>query len=113
MLVAIIHCRLDRQDGVLVVTVPLHALVVYIVGAFHCDELLVHCLCNLLHYRRHGKMHRFRDSAVTGMALMRTTIFPAEQGGINCDRTATGVQKGQLIGQREKVFTGIFEYGAC
>ena len=41
LLVAMIHYRLDRQDGVLIVAVPLHTMLVNIGCVFNRDELLV------------------------------------------------------------------------
>lgn len=42
---------------------------------------------------------------------MRAVVFAVEQIGIDRDRTVTGIQKKQLISQREKVLAGILEHG--
>ena len=41
LMVAMIYCRLDRQDGVLIVAVSLHAMLVNIGFVFNRNELLV------------------------------------------------------------------------
>ena len=88
-----------------------HPLFVDVGRVLHRDELSVRQPCDVLHHGSHRKMHSFRDGAVTGMALMRASVFTVEQIGIDCDRTMAGVQEEQLIGQREKVLAGILEHG--
>lgn len=51
LLVAMIHYRLDWQDGVQVVAVPLHAVVINIVGVLNSDKPLILQLCDVLHHR--------------------------------------------------------------
>ena len=51
LLVAMIHRQLNWQNGVLVVAVPLHAVVINIVGVLNSDKPLILQLCDLLHYR--------------------------------------------------------------
>ena len=58
LLVVTVQCDLDGQNGVLIVAVPLHAVVVQIAGVFHRDELPVHQLCDMLHHGGHREMYR-------------------------------------------------------
>ena len=51
LLVAMIHRHLNWQNGVLVVAVPLHAVVINIVGVLNSDKPLILQLCDVLHYR--------------------------------------------------------------
>ena len=93
-----IHRHLNWQNSVQIVAVPLHAVVINIVGVLYGDKLLIHQFCDVLHHCGHGKMHGIRDGAVTGMALMGSAVFAVEQVGVDCDRSVTDVQEKQLIG---------------
>ena len=110
LLIAMLHRRLDWQDGVEVIPAPLHTASINVAGVFYRDELPVHQLCDVLHHRGHGKMYRIRDRAVAGMTLMCPTIFAVEQVGVDRDGSVTDVQEKQFIGQREKVLAVAFEH---
>ncbi len=111
LLIAMLHRRLDWQDGVQVVAISFHPLFVDVGRVLHRDELPVHQLCDVLHHGSHRKMHSFRDGAVTGMALMRASVFAVKQIGVDRDGSVTDVHEKQFIGQREKVLAGILEHG--
>ena len=111
LLVAMIHGHLDRQDGIEVIAVPFHALVVYVASVLHRDELFVRQLCDVLHHCGHGKMYRLGNRAVAGMTLMGAAVFAVKQISIDRNSTMTDVQEEQFVGQREKVFASILEHG--
>ena len=75
LLITMVHGRLDWQDGVQVVAISFHPLFVDVGRVLHRDELSVRQPCDVLHHGSHRKMHSFRDGAVTGMALMRASVF--------------------------------------
>ena len=102
LLVAMIYCRLDRQDGVLIVAVPLHTMSVNVGGILNGNELPVRQLRNVLHHSGHGQVYYSGDGAVTGMTLMCAAILTVEQIGVDGDSSVTDVQKEKFIGQREK-----------
>ena len=110
-MVAMIHGRLDRQDGVQVVAILLHAMSVNVGGILDGNELPVRQLCDVLHHSGHGQVYCSGDSAVAGMTLMCAAILTVEQICVDGDGSVAGVQKEQLIGQREKILAAVFEYG--
>ena len=95
-----IHRRLDWQDGVEVIAVPLHTVSVDVAGILHHNELSVRQLCDTLHRCRHCKMHCKGDGEIAGIALMRVAVFAVEQIGIDGDGSVTNVQKNSSLGRK-------------
>ena len=108
LLVAMIHRRLDWQDGVQVIAVLLHTMSVNVGGILNGNELPVRQLCDMLHHSGHSQVYCSGDGAVAGMTLMCAAILTVEQIGVDCDGSVTDIQKEQFIGQREKILAGIF-----
>lgn len=96
------HRRLNWQDGIEVIAVPLHAFVVCVAGALRRNELPVHQLYDVFYRRGHGKMRRIRDGAVAGMTLMGAPVLTVEQVGIHRDSSKANVQENGSLGREKK-----------
>ena len=98
---------LDGQDGVQVVAVPLHAVVVDVAGAFHGDILPFRQLVDVLHHRVDGKSHRRGDGIVTGMALMCAAVLAVQQVGVDRQGAMAQPQMKHLVWNGEK-FSAVY-----